>query len=97
MDVYDRAVRTVPRELRLDIYDLYLARASEFFGIAKVRLAAAAIAAVFYAVQDRQIFCGRGYLNVVRLWQVREIYETAIEAEEPYQLTDEATKVLCLR
>jgi len=29
--------------------------------------------------------------------QVREIYETAIEAEEVYQLTDEGTKTLCLR
>ena len=29
--------------------------------------------------------------------QVREIYETAIEAEEAYQLTDEDTKTLCLR
>lgn len=36
MEVYDRAVRTVPQELRLQIYDLYLARASDFFGIAKV-------------------------------------------------------------
>jgi len=31
------------------------------------------------------------------LFQVREIYETAIEAEEVYQLTDEDTKTLCLR
>ena len=29
--------------------------------------------------------------------QVREIYETAIEAEESYQLTDSDTKTLCLR
>lgn len=38
MEVYDKAVRTVPQNLRLEIYDLYLARASEFFGIAKVGL-----------------------------------------------------------
>ena len=38
MEVYDLAVRTVPRELRLPLYDLYLARASEFFGLGKVRL-----------------------------------------------------------
>ena len=36
MEVYDRAVRTVPQEERLSIYDQYLARASTFFGIAKV-------------------------------------------------------------
>ena len=36
MEVYDKAVRTVPQSQRLPVYDLYLARASQFFGIAKV-------------------------------------------------------------
>jgi len=36
MEVYDRAVQVVPQNQRLPIYDLYLARASQFFGIAKV-------------------------------------------------------------
>ncbi len=36
MEVYDRAVRTVPEPERLAIYELYLAKASEFFGIGKV-------------------------------------------------------------
>ena len=33
------------------------------------------------------------------LWglQVREIYETAIEGVDPYKLTDEDTKKMCLR
>ena len=38
MEVYDRAVQTVPQDQRLSVYDLYLARASQFFGIAKVGL-----------------------------------------------------------
>jgi len=38
MEVYDKAVQVVPQNQRLPIYDLYLARASEFFGIAKVLL-----------------------------------------------------------
>ncbi|CAL8465590.1 g5126 [Coccomyxa elongata] len=63
MEVYDRAVRTVPQADRLAIYDLYLARAHEFFGLGKVR----------------------------------EIYETAIEAEAPDGLSDEDCKKLCLR
>ena len=35
--MYDKAVRTVPEDARLAIYDRYLKRASTFFGIAKVR------------------------------------------------------------
>lgn len=31
------------------------------------------------------------------LWQVREIYETAIEAEPPYGVSDEDCKRLCLQ
>jgi len=37
LQVYDKAVRTVPEDARLPIYDRYLKRASTFFGIAKVR------------------------------------------------------------
>ena len=36
MEVYDRAVRTVPESERLGLYQLYVSRASEFFGIGKV-------------------------------------------------------------
>lgn len=38
MGVYDQAVRTVPTGERLPIYDVYLKRASDFFGIGKVSL-----------------------------------------------------------
>lgn len=37
LDVYDRAVQTVPLDQRLQVYELYIARATEFFGIGKVR------------------------------------------------------------
>ena len=37
MEVYDRAVRTVPETERLPIYDQYIKKASNFFGIAKVQ------------------------------------------------------------
>lgn len=37
MEVYDRAVRGVPAGERLGVLDIYIARATEFFGIAKVR------------------------------------------------------------
>ena len=37
MEVYDKAVKTVPQADRLAVYDLYLARAHEFFGLGKVR------------------------------------------------------------
>jgi pre-mRNA-splicing factor SYF1 len=37
MEVYDRAVRTVPEAERGAVYDLYLARAHEFFGLGKAR------------------------------------------------------------
>lgn len=36
-------------------------------------------------------------LQTVAVMQVREIYETAIEAEEPYGLPDQDCKKLCLR
>jgi hypothetical protein len=37
MEVYERATRGVPRPERLPIYELYVVRASEFFGVGKVR------------------------------------------------------------
>ena len=40
---------------------------------------------------------GKALLTSHACLQVREIYETAIEAEEAYQLSDEDTKTLCLR
>ena len=36
MEVYDRAVKTVPLKERLTVYELYLARAHEYFGLGKV-------------------------------------------------------------
>jgi len=63
MEVYHRAARAVPKPERMSIYDLYIAKASEFFGIGKVR----------------------------------EIYETAIEAEPPHELPDEDVRSLALR
>ncbi|MEW5299624.1 MAG: hypothetical protein WDW36_002620 [Sanguina aurantia] len=37
MDIYERAARAVPKEQRMSVYDLYVAKASEFFGVGKVR------------------------------------------------------------
>ena len=36
MEVYDKAVKTVPVTERLTVYELYLARAHEYFGLGKV-------------------------------------------------------------
>ncbi len=36
MEVYNKAVKIVPEAERLSVYDLYLARAHEFFGLGKV-------------------------------------------------------------
>ena len=36
MEVYDKAVKTVPVAERLTVYELYLARAHEYFGLGKV-------------------------------------------------------------
>ncbi len=36
--VYERATKGVTKELRLSVYDIYVAKASEFFGIGKVRV-----------------------------------------------------------
>ncbi|KAJ9518397.1 hypothetical protein QJQ45_018420 [Haematococcus lacustris] len=63
MEVYERAVKAVPKTQRLAILDLYLAKASEFFGIGKVR----------------------------------EIYESAIEMEPPYDLADVDCRQMCMR
>ena len=38
MEVYDKAIKTVPVTERLTVYELYLARAHEVFGIGKVIL-----------------------------------------------------------
>lgn len=35
MDIYERAARAVPKEQRMSVYDLYVAKASEFFGVGK--------------------------------------------------------------
>jgi pre-mRNA-splicing factor SYF1 len=36
MEVYERAIGGVPKEQRLQVVDLYLSKATDFFGIAKV-------------------------------------------------------------
>ena len=36
MEVYDKAVRTVIDKERFEVYTLYLARATQFFGVGKV-------------------------------------------------------------
>ena len=38
MEVYDRAVRTVVDKERFEVYTLYLARATQFFGVGKVHM-----------------------------------------------------------
>lgn len=37
MDVYERACHKVPLEQKLDVYELYVSRAMDFFGVGKVR------------------------------------------------------------
>ncbi|GIL47375.1 hypothetical protein Vafri_4209 [Volvox africanus] len=63
MDIYARALQAVPKDQRKNIIDIYVSRASDFFGIAKVR----------------------------------EIYESAIEAEPPNDLSDDDVRELCMR
>lgn len=63
MSIYERAAKRVPESERLSIYETYLARASDFFGIGKVR----------------------------------EIYESAIEAQAPEGLSDQDTRTMCMR
>lgn len=45
MEVYDQAVRTVIDKERYDVYTLYLARATQFFGVGKVSLVLSDLAA----------------------------------------------------
>jgi len=63
MGVYELAMKKLPESERLGVYEIYLARASEFFGVGKVR----------------------------------EIYESAIEAEPPFGMSDADTVAMCLR
>ncbi|KAG2453740.1 hypothetical protein HYH02_001951 [Chlamydomonas schloesseri] len=63
MDIYARALAAVPKGERKSVLDLYVSRASDFFGIAKVR----------------------------------EIYESAIEAEPPHELSDDDVREVCMR
>jgi len=63
MAIYERAAKRVPEADRLPIYDTYINRASDFFGIGKVR----------------------------------EIYESAIEAQAPEGLSDKDTRTMCMR
>ena len=63
MEVYHRAARSVPKAERLSVYDLYLSKASEFFGVGKLR----------------------------------EIYEGAMEAQAPHELSDADVRTLGLR
>eukprot|EP00227_Mantoniella_beaufortii_P007544 CAMPEP_0197590830 /NCGR_PEP_ID=MMETSP1326-20131121/12238_1 /TAXON_ID=1155430 /ORGANISM="Genus nov. species nov., Strain RCC2288" /LENGTH=890 /DNA_ID=CAMNT_0043156111 /DNA_START=130 /DNA_END=2802 /DNA_ORIENTATION=- len=37
MDIYDRACRKVPLDQKVDVYELYVTRAMDFFGVGKVR------------------------------------------------------------
>jgi hypothetical protein len=37
LQVYERAIPAVPKEQRLSVLELYVSRATDFFGIAKVR------------------------------------------------------------
>ena len=46
MEVYDRAVKTVPLKERLTVYELYLARAHEYFGLGKVGSLSSAVSGI---------------------------------------------------
>lgn len=37
MDIYERACASVPDEDKFEMYQLYIGRASEFFGVTKTR------------------------------------------------------------
>lgn len=37
IEIYSRAAAAVPKSERMAVYDMYLAKAQEFFGIGKVR------------------------------------------------------------
>ena len=51
MEVYDKAVRTVIDKERFEVYTLYLARATQFFGVGKVT---ADTAESYHSASDRQ-------------------------------------------
>lgn len=38
MEVYDKAVQGVPPNERLEVYTIYVAKATQFFGVGKVRV-----------------------------------------------------------
>ena len=63
MTIYDKASKNVPIDQRMAVYDVYIAKAMDFFGIGKVR----------------------------------EIYQTAIEAQPPHELSDEDCKKMFVR
>lgn len=53
MNIYDKAIKSVKKSDRLHIYELYIIKASEFFGIAKVReIYESAIESVEYPLSD---------------------------------------------
>lgn len=63
MLIYERAAISVPKDQRLSVYELYLKKAQEHYGLTKMR----------------------------------EVYETAIEADGPHGLSDKDVKYLCMR
>ena len=38
MNVYERAVKTVPNNEKMGVYEIYIARAAEFLGVPKTRI-----------------------------------------------------------
>ena len=54
MEVYDKAVRTVIDKERFEMYTLYLARATQFFGVGKV-ISDAAWLSLSRAVEHRAL------------------------------------------
>lgn len=36
MAIYEQAAKTVPKNERLEVYDIYIQKASDFYGIGKV-------------------------------------------------------------
>ena len=57
MDVYDKAVKTVPVTERLTVYELYLARAHEYFGLGKVGPDSMIFWQTSHYVTHKQLFC----------------------------------------
>jgi len=107
--VYDKAVRTVPEDAKLAIYDRYLKRASTFFGIAKARSsgkrcflnsvtrATCPLKLVRQPLRYAGMYAYSAASFASLAAQVREIYEMAVEAEPPYSLSDADCKTMCLR